>query len=164
MPVFDSTCGADATAYVAALLGCEPVSLRLWPGRGGEPFRDTDAVVPGARLRANLHAGPGGVHAVAGRRKYRSAGGLLHILHAAAESAACCCTVALHAPAAPAAGGSSERTCRPAPLACSITGPGRLEIVVSTLTGKTVTVYATPDSTAEQLKQAVSDLEGALVV
>ncbi|KAI7840525.1 hypothetical protein COHA_005824 [Chlorella ohadii] len=59
LPVTEAVCGADVANHVAALLGCDPAALLLWPRGGSEPLGSAEKAMPGTHFRARLRAKPG---------------------------------------------------------------------------------------------------------
>ena len=56
----------------------------------------------------------------------------------------------------------SLQMANPPPLLPCATAPNVMQILVRTMTGKTIAVRLTLDSTTDELKQAIKDKEGAL--
>ena len=57
LPVSEATRGAGVLAYTAALLGCAPDGLRLWPSGAGGMLKEADRIIPGTHFRAKLLTG-----------------------------------------------------------------------------------------------------------
>ena len=62
LPVSEATRGAHVVAYVAPMLGCDAIDMRLWRADGNTMLQKDDQAMPGHRYHAKLLAKGGRCH------------------------------------------------------------------------------------------------------